>query len=109
MAQLINQIEIGGFIEGKSFESRFLELDRALTVNGALSAEQVLTLPRNAVVKSPFYITIKAGPADWATVASVAHLRQRDISGIGQKRTSVVVDFGIMRTISSIGLRDLFT
>jgi hypothetical protein len=110
MAQLIDQlISSEDFVQGLSFELPILIFDPALTVNGALSVEQVLTLPRNAIVKSPFTLTLKAGPADWATAASVANLRQRDISGSGQKRTSVVVDFGVMRTIGAVGVRNIRT
>lgn len=56
------------------------------------------------MVDPPFLLTITAGPADWTTAGSVAHLRQRDISGSGQSRTSVVVDFGVMRTVGGVGL-----
>src|SRR5216683_843203 len=86
------------------FGRAYLELERPLSVNGALSVERVITLPRNAVVLSPFTVTVEAGLADWATVASVAHIRQKDISGSGQDRTSVVVDFGVMRTVAGVGL-----
>src|SRR5260370_11773707 len=86
------------------FGRAYLELERPLSVNGALSVERVITLPRNAVVLSPFTVTVEAGLADWATVASVAHIRQKDISGSSQDRTSVVVDFGVMRTVAGVGL-----
>jgi hypothetical protein len=110
MAQLIQQIITSAdFVQGVSFGLSILILDPALTVNGALSLEQVVTLPRNAVVKSPFTLTVKARPADWATAASLANLRQRDISTTGQKRMSVIVDFGVMRTISAVAVRDLRT
>ena len=91
------------------FGRAYLELERPLSVNGALSVERVITLPRNAVVLSPFTVTVEAGLADWATVASVAHIRQKDISGSGQDRTSVVVDFGVMRTVAGVGLKDTWT
>jgi hypothetical protein len=91
------------------FGRAYLVLERALTVNGALSVERVITLPRNAAVLAPFAVTLEAGPADWATVASVAHIRQKDISGAGQDRTSVVVDFGVMRTVAGVGLTDTST
>src|SRR5216683_2459317 len=97
----------GGTAE--SFGRAYLELERPLSVNGALSVERVITLPRNAVVLSPFTVTVEAGLADWATVASVAHIRQKDISGSGQDRTSVVVDFGVMRTVAGVGLKNTWT
>src|SRR6266852_8756116 len=106
MAQQIQAERIqaaGGTVE--VFQRAYLQFERPLSVNGALSVERVITtLPRNAVVLSPFIVTVEAGPADWATVASVAHIRQKDISGSGQDRTSVVVDFGVMRTVAGVGL-----
>src|SRR6266852_3374547 len=111
MAQQIQADRIqaaGGTVE--VFQRAYLEFERPLSVNGALSVERVITtLPRNAVVLSPFIVTVEAGPADWATVASVAHIRQKDISGNGQDRTSVVVDFGVMRTVAGVGLKDTWT
>jgi len=81
------EIQVAG-LKAELFGRSYLVLERALTVNGALSVERVITLPRNAVVLSPFTVTVEAGPADWATVASVAHIRQKDNSGGGQDRTS---------------------
>src|SRR6266849_2071608 len=111
MAQQIQADRIqaaGGTVE--VFQRAYLQFERPLSVNGALSVERVITtLPRNAVVLSPFIVTVEAGPADWATVASVAHIRQKDISGNGQDRTSVVVDFGVMRTVAGVGLKDTWT
>jgi hypothetical protein len=88
------------------FTRDYLRLERALTVNGALSVDGTLTLSRNAIVEPPFSVTVSAGPADWATIAGVAHFRQRDISGTTQSRTSVVIDFGVLRTVGGVGLID---
>src|SRR6266446_6393944 len=88
------------------FARDYLVLERALTVNGALSVDCTLPLSRNAVVESPFLVTVSAGPADWATIVGVAHFRQRDISGTTQSRTSVVIDFGVLRTVGGVGLTD---
>src|SRR5216683_4922383 len=110
MAQQIQADRIqaaGGTVE--VFQRAYLQFERPLSVNGALSVERVVTLPRNAVVLSPFTLTVEAGPADWATVASVAHIRQKDISGNGQDRTSVVVDFGVMRTVAGVGQKNTWT
>jgi hypothetical protein len=101
-----------GVVEAKkkqAFAGEFLVLERALVANGALSVENnlPLALSRNAVIVSPFYVMITAGPADWITAASVAQIRQRDISGGGQSRTSVVVDFGMLRTVSGVGLNSI--
>src|SRR5262252_8539352 len=88
----------------QTFGHAFLEALRPLVANGALSVDRTLTLPRNGVIDPPFVVTITAGPADWSTAASVGQLRQHDISGGGQTRTSVIVDLGVMRTISGVGL-----
>jgi hypothetical protein len=110
MAQQIQAERIqaaGGTV--KIFQRAYLRFERPLSVNGALSVERVITLPRNAVVLSPFIATVEAGPADWATAASVAHIRHKDISGDRQDRTSVVVDFGVMRTVAGVALTDTWT
>src|SRR5262249_41185534 len=88
----------------QTFAHAFLEALRPLVANGALSVDRTLTLSRNAVIDPPFVVTITAGPADWSTAASVGQLGQHDISGGGQNRTSVIIDFGVMRTISGVAL-----
>src|SRR5437764_3174126 len=74
-----------------------------LTANGASSVEQVLPLPRNALVLPPFTVTVRAGRADWTRCRDVGQVRQQGNAGGG---TSVVVDFGVLRTVAGVGLTD---
>ncbi len=88
----------------RKFPHDIIRFIRGLSANGAIAVEHKLSLPRNAIVESRFYATIIARQADWTEIANVAHTRARDISGADQPRTSVVVDFGTMRTVAGVGL-----
>jgi len=74
-----------------------------LTANGASSVEQLLQLPGNALVLPPFTVTVRAGRADWTRCRDVGQVRQQGNAGGG---TSVVVDFGVLRTVAGVGLTD---
>lgn len=78
----------------------------SLTANGASAVEQVLTLPGNAIVGS-FPVTVWAGRSEWTLCQAVGQLRQQDTSSGTQASTSVVVDFGTLRTVSGVGLQRL--
>src|SRR5216683_40691 len=84
------------------FGRAYLELERPLSVNGALSVERVITLPRNAVVLSPFTVTVEAGLADWATVASVAQTRARTLQVL-QVRQWAGTAFAPRPIVSGVG------
>ncbi len=77
-----------------------------LVVNGGSSVAQTLTLPRNAVVPAPFEVTVSAGRAQWTRSGDVARVRVSDISSGSQSRTSLVVDFGMLRTVSAVAVMD---
>lgn len=104
-------------VQGLLFQQAYLTfLIPQLVVNGASSVEQVLSLPRNAVVASPFTVTIQAGGAQWTRGKDVARLRQQDVSseaavdaGRVQQRTSLVLDFGMLRTVSAVAVKDALT
>jgi hypothetical protein len=91
------------------FEEVILTLLPQLTVNGAASVEHLLQLPRTAVVEPPYLATVYAGRADWTRASNVGRVRQQDVSGSGQARTTVIVDFGVLRTVAAVGVLDAFT
>lgn len=116
MAQMSPMGTAGSSTSGKValFEKKIL-LFRVpqLVVNGTSSVERVFSLPRNAVVESPFAVTVQAGRAQWTHSGDVARLRKTDISSDGsadkgekQPRTSLVLDFGMMRTVSAVAVTD---
>ncbi|HZF12409.1 MAG TPA: hypothetical protein VFE33_26775 [Thermoanaerobaculia bacterium] len=80
-------------------EIPILRFTGQLTANGSSSVElsPLLQLPRNAVVAS-YKVTVRAGRADWAIGKSVGQLRQQG--------ASVVVDFGVLRTVAGVGVVD---
>jgi hypothetical protein len=55
-------------------------------------------LPRNAVVPAGFKVTVRAGRAEWTIAKSVGQLRRQG--------TSMVVDFGVLRTVAGVGVVD---
>ncbi|HEX4964772.1 MAG TPA: hypothetical protein VF173_28425 [Thermoanaerobaculia bacterium] len=71
-----------------------------LTASGVSSVELAppLRLPRNAVVTEGFKVTVRAGRAEWAIAKSVGQLRQQG--------ASMVVDFGVLRTVAGVGVLD---
>jgi len=80
-----------------------------LVVNGGSSVAEELTLPRNAVVLAPFAVTVRAGRAQWSRCGDVARVRTADISGDSQTRTSLVVDFGMLRTVNAVAVLNSLT
>jgi hypothetical protein len=89
-----------------AFRGEILAILQQLAANGASSVEGVLSLPKNAVVQAPFTVTVQAGRAEWTRCRDVGQLRQQDRSAGGQARTSVVVDFGVLRTVAGVGVKD---
>ena len=85
------------FVPAKVFTLAILEVQQAIANGAASVSKPVDFLPGNAVVDQ-FPVTIRAGRAAWTHSSNAAQLRQRDISTSGEKRTSVVLDFGVMRT-----------
>lgn len=88
------------------FQERLLFLLPQLTTNGAASVEQVVTLPRTAVLDPGHYlVTVYAGRAQWTLAANVGQVRKQDANAVAG-RTTFVVDFGVLRTVAAIGLLD---
>lgn len=99
-----------------AFPHNYLQISQPqVLAAGRISADQRLRLPGNAVVRSPFPITVQAGKALWIRAGDVAEVRTADLSTRdsitpAQPRTSVTVDFGGLRTVAAVGLvssRDL--
>jgi hypothetical protein len=80
-----------------------------LVVNGGSSVTETLSLARNAVVLAPFPVTVRAGRAQWSRCGDVARVRTADISGGSQTRTSLVVDFGMLRTVNAVAVLNSLT
>src|SRR5512140_1151547 len=88
------------------FQEQLLFLLPQLTTNGAASVEQVVTLPKTAVLDPLQYVvTVHAGRAQWTLASNVGQVRKQDASGVSG-RTTVVVDFGVLRTVAAVGLLD---
>ena len=104
-AQLMDDPGAGsGQLMATQFKFFILELAQPVA-NGAASVSTPLSppFPGNAIVES-FPVKIQAGRADWTRSGNVAQLRQRDISASGETRTSMVLDFGVMRTVSGVAI-----
>jgi hypothetical protein len=80
-----------------------------LVVNGGSSVAETVSLARNAVVLAPFLVTVRAGRAQWSRSGDVARIRTVDTSGNGQTRTSLVVDFGMLRTVNAVAVLNSLT
>lgn len=92
-----------------AFSLDYLTLTSPQVISGGvLSTDQVVRLPRNAVVRS-FPLSLQAGAANWIRAGDVAEVRVTNISGSGQSRTSVTLDFGGLRTVSAVGIADSST
>lgn len=93
-----------------SFTRDYLQISPPqILAAGRISVDQRLRLPGNAVVRSPFEVTVQAGRARWIRAGDVAEIRTADLStdasaSTAQDRTSVTVDFGGLRTVSAVGL-----
>jgi hypothetical protein len=104
MIQVTNSARIDTKAVGSSAlfprDISILSFTGPLTANGASSVEltPLLRLPGNAVVPEGFKVTVRAGRAEWALAKSVGQLRQQG--------ASMVVDFGVLRTVAGVGVVD---
>jgi hypothetical protein len=80
-----------------------------LVVNGGSSVAETVSLARNAIVLPSFAVTVRAGRAQWSRCGDVARVRTSDISGDSQTRTSLVVDFGMLRTVNAVAVLNSLT
>ncbi len=93
------------------FDDRPIALVRRpqLVASGVSSVAIDVGLPPNALVEQ-FRVTARAARAEWTPAANVAKVRQQDMSiasgGEAQTRTRMVLDFGVPRTVSAIGVTD---
>lgn len=94
------------------FPDPYLTLTAPQTVvSGRIAVDQVLRLPRNAIFRAPFSVTVEAGRARWVRASDVAEIRVTDLSNESsgsdaQTRTGITLDFGGLRTVSGVGLAD---